>query len=53
MSKIKVMSMLPRHNESTITSEGEISFDENNIAIDSFDNSKYKIENYNLILVEE
>ena len=32
MSKIKVMSMLPRHNESTITSEGEISFDENNIA---------------------
>lgn len=30
-----------------------LKFDENNIAIDSFDNSKYKIENENLILIEE
>jgi len=30
-----------------------LKFDENNIAIDSFDNSKYKIENDNLIVVEE
>ena len=30
-----------------------LKFDENNIAIDSFDNSKYKIENNNLILIEE
>ena len=30
-----------------------LKFDENNIAIDSFDNSKYKIENDNLILIEE
>ena len=29
-----------------------LKFDENNIAIDSFDNSKYKIENDNLILIE-
>ena len=30
-----------------------LKFDENNIAIDHFDNSKYKIENDNLILIEE
>ena len=30
-----------------------LKFDENKIAIDSFDNSKYKIENDNLILIEE
>lgn len=30
-----------------------LKFDENNEAIDSFDNSKYKIENDNLILIEE
>lgn len=30
-----------------------LKFDENNMAIDSFDNSKYKIENDNLILIEE
>ena len=30
-----------------------LKFDENNIAIDSFDNSKYKIENDNLILIKE
>ncbi|MBE0515416.1 acyltransferase [Sulfurimonas sp.] len=30
-----------------------LKFDENNMAIDSFDNSKYKIENGNLILIEE
>ncbi len=30
-----------------------LKFDESNIAIDSFDNSKYKIENDNLILIEE
>ena len=30
-----------------------LKFDENNIAIDSFDNSKYKIQNDNLILIEE
>lgn len=30
-----------------------LKLDENNIAIDSFDNSKYKIENDNLILIEE
>ena len=30
-----------------------LKFDENNIAIDSFDNSKYKIENNNLIVMEE
>ena len=30
-----------------------LKFDENNIAIDNFDNSKYKIENDNLILIEE
>lgn len=30
-----------------------LKFDENNIAIDSFDNSRYKIENDNLILIEE
>jgi UDP-2-acetamido-3-amino-2,3-dideoxy-glucuronate N-acetyltransferase len=30
-----------------------LKFDSNNIAIDSFDNSKYKIENDNLILIEE
>ena len=30
-----------------------LKFDENNIAIDSFDNSKYKIQNENLILIEE
>ena len=29
-----------------------LKFDENKIAIDSFDNSKYKIENDNLILIE-
>lgn len=29
-----------------------LKFDENNIAIDSFDNSKYKIENDNLILIK-
>ena len=29
-----------------------LKFDENNIANDSFDNSKYKIENDNLILIE-
>ena len=29
-----------------------LKFDENNIAIDSFDNTKYKIENDNLILIE-
>ena len=29
-----------------------LNFDENNIAIDSFDNSRYKIENDNLILIE-
>ncbi|MFY4808021.1 acyltransferase [Aliarcobacter butzleri] len=30
-----------------------LKFDENNIAIDSFDNTKYKIQNNNLILIEE
>lgn len=30
-----------------------LKFDENNIAIDSFDNSKYKIQNEKLILIEE
>ncbi len=30
-----------------------LKFDVNNIAIDSFDNSKYKIQNDNLILIEE
>ena len=30
-----------------------LKFDANNIAIDSFDNTKYKIENDNLILIEE
>lgn len=30
-----------------------LKFDENNIAIDSFDNSKYKIQNDNLILIKE
>ena len=30
-----------------------LEFDENNIAIDSFDSSKYKLENHNLILIEE
>ena len=30
-----------------------LKFDDNNIAIDSFDNSKYKIENDNLILIKE
>ena len=30
-----------------------LKFDENNMAIDSFDNSKYKIENDNLILIKE
>ena len=30
-----------------------LKFDENNIAIDSFDNTKYKIQNDNLILIEE
>jgi UDP-2-acetamido-3-amino-2,3-dideoxy-glucuronate N-acetyltransferase len=30
-----------------------LKFDENNIAIDIFDNSKYKIQNDNLILIEE
>ena len=30
-----------------------LKFDDNNMAIDSFDNSKYKIENDNLILIEE
>ena len=30
-----------------------LKFDSNNIAIDSFDNSKYKIENDNLILIKE
>lgn len=30
-----------------------LKFDENNMAMDSFDNSKYKIENDNLILIEE
>ena len=30
-----------------------LKFDENNIAIDSFDNSRYKIQNDNLILIEE
>lgn len=30
-----------------------LKFDENNIAIDSFDNSKYKIQNYSLILIKE
>ena len=30
-----------------------LKFDENNIAIDNFDNSKYKIENDNLILIGE
>ena len=30
-----------------------LKFDENNIAIDNFDNSRYKIENNNLILIEE
>lgn len=30
-----------------------LKFDDNNIAIDNFDNSKYKIENNNLILIEE
>lgn len=30
-----------------------LKFDENNIAIDSFDNTKYKIQNENLILIEE
>jgi len=30
-----------------------LKFDDKNIAIDSFDNSKYKIENNNLILIEE
>ncbi|MDD2896325.1 MAG: acyltransferase [Aliarcobacter sp.] len=30
-----------------------LKFDENKIAIDSFDNTKYKIQNDNLILVEE
>lgn len=30
-----------------------LKFDENNTAIDSFDNSKYKIQNDNLILIEE
>lgn len=30
-----------------------LKFESNNIAIDSFDNSKYKIENDNLILIEE
>jgi UDP-2-acetamido-3-amino-2,3-dideoxy-glucuronate N-acetyltransferase len=30
-----------------------LKFDENNIAIDIFDNSKYKIENDNLILIKE
>lgn len=29
-----------------------LKFDENNIAIDSFDNSKYKLENDNLIVLE-
>jgi UDP-2-acetamido-3-amino-2,3-dideoxy-glucuronate N-acetyltransferase len=30
-----------------------LKFDENNVAIDSFDNSKYKIQNDNLILIKE
>jgi len=30
-----------------------LKFDENNIAIDNFDNSKYKIQNDNLILIKE
>lgn len=30
-----------------------LKFDENKIAVDSFDNSKYKIQNDNLILIEE
>ena len=30
-----------------------LKFDDNNIAVDSFDNSKYKIENDNLILIKE
>ena len=30
-----------------------LKFDENNIAIDNFDNSRYKIQNDNLILIEE
>jgi UDP-2-acetamido-3-amino-2,3-dideoxy-glucuronate N-acetyltransferase len=30
-----------------------LKFDENNIAIDSFDNTKYKIQNDNLTLIEE
>ena len=30
-----------------------LKFDENKIAIDSFDNTKYKIQNDNLILIEE
>ncbi len=30
-----------------------LKFDENSIAIDNFDNSKYKIENDNLILIKE
>ena len=30
-----------------------LKFDENSIAIDDFDNTKYKIENDNLILIEE
>ena len=30
-----------------------LKFDDNNIAVDSFDNTKYKIENDNLILIKE
>ena len=30
-----------------------LKFDDNNIAVDSFDDTKYKIENDNLILIEE
>ncbi len=30
-----------------------LKFDENDEAVDTFDNSKYKIQNNNLILIEE
>ena len=45
---------VPAHQIGWVSKAGNtLEFDENNNAIDSFDSSKYKLENDNLILIEE
>lgn len=45
---------VPAHQIGWVSKAGNtLKFDENSVAVDKFDNTKYQIKNDNLILIEE